>query len=124
MSPQIHLPEIEVLVLEDDYYLADDARRTLEDAGARVMGPFFDPDEAVRGAEERQPSCALLDINLGEGPSFVAAERLRAHGVPIIFVTGYDAETIPPALQDVPRLQKPIDAYKVLQAVQAVCGGG
>ncbi|MCR5876901.1 response regulator [Phenylobacterium sp. J426] len=124
MSPQIQLVGVEVLVLEDDYYLADDARRTLENAGARVIGPFYDPDHAVQAAEARKPTCALVDINLGDGLSFVAAERLQAGGVPIIFVTGYDAEMIPPALQDAPRLQKPIEPHAVLQAVRTVCAEG
>lgn len=121
MSRDIRLPDVEVLVLEDDYNLADDAARTLEEAGARVIGPFSDADEAVRAAQERKPSCALVDINLGGGPSFAAANALVSGGVPIIFVTGYDADVIPPQFQDAPRLLKPIEPYRIVEAVRSVC---
>lgn len=122
MSIQVDLRDIEVLVLEDDYYLADDARQILEGAGARVIGPFSDAAEAVSVAGERTPSCALVDINLGAGPSFTAAKALLAHGVPIILVTGYDGDSIPPELGEIPRLQKPFDLDKILNAVRSACG--
>lgn len=122
MSIQADLQDIEVLVLEDDYYLADDARQTLEDAGARVVGPFSDEMEAVSAADERKPNCALVDINLGAGPSFAAAKALLARGVPIILVTGYDEDSIPPEFGEAPRLQKPVELHKILRAVRLVCG--
>jgi len=122
MSSAIHLRDVEVLVLEDDFYLADDAKHTLEDAGARVVGPFADPAEAVSAAGARKPGCALVDINLGGGPNFTAAHALRAMGVPIIFLTGYDTEVIPEDLRDAPCLQKPIEPHRILKAVSSLCG--
>jgi DNA-binding response OmpR family regulator len=119
MNAKVDLHGVEVLVLEDDYYLADDMRRILEDSGAQVLGPFSEAVEAEGAAALRSPSCALVDINLGGGPSFSTAKALQAQGVPIIFVTGYDAEVIPADMRHVPCLQKPVELYKVLAAVRS-----
>ncbi|MGJ4945900.1 response regulator [Bradyrhizobium sp. HKCCYLS1011] len=109
-----------VLVIEDDYYLADDARQTLEDAGASVLGPVSSMEDALDLLDQTNPDCALVDINLGAGPSFASARAIRSRNIPLIFLTGYDASTIPSEFADAPRLQKPVDARKLLAAVAAL----
>ena len=37
-----------VLILEDEYFVADDMTRTLTRAGAEIVGPFVDHAEALR----------------------------------------------------------------------------
>ena len=64
-----------VLVLENDYFAADDERAALEAEGARVLGPFSQAGQAIAAAERARPDCALVDINLGSGPDFAAAAR-------------------------------------------------
>lgn len=113
----------DVLVVEDDFYLAEDSREALERAGATVLGPCSNAAEALRLAEARPPRCAVLDLNLGEGPAFGPARTLRARGVPVLFMTGYDAEVIPPDLADIERLEKPIRPPRLVAAVARLCGG-
>jgi CheY-like chemotaxis protein len=110
-----------VLVVEDRFLLADDLRRLLHEAGAEVMGPFCDARSAVAAAEQCKPACALVDINLGDGLDFDAAEALLAAGTPIVFVTGYDVEVVPGALSHVPHLRKPVNRGEILAAVEALC---
>jgi DNA-binding NarL/FixJ family response regulator len=110
-----------VLVLEKDAFVANDAIRALQDAGARVLGPFHDAADAIAEVDRRQPSCALVDINLGGGPNFAAARALIARGVPVVFITGYDTGPIPADLEKVPRLRKPVDGLKAIIAVKAIC---
>jgi two-component SAPR family response regulator len=62
-----------------------------------------------------EPDCAFIDVNLGHGPSFVIPLALTERAVPFAFVTGYDAETIPARFVNVPRIEKPVDAGKLLQ---------
>ena len=52
---------------------------------------------------------AVLDINLQEDPVYPVADALQAHGVPLLFATGYDPTSAPLALRAVPLRQKPID---------------
>jgi DNA-binding response OmpR family regulator len=121
MSEGKRLSGISVLVLEDDYYLADDARHALEDAGATVLGPCSRAAEAADLAERSRPDCALVDVNLGGGPNFAPAQALIERGVSVIFVTGYDCTVIPPNLAHVPCLQKPAHARKIVAAVGQAC---
>jgi DNA-binding NarL/FixJ family response regulator len=114
---------LSVLVLEKDSLITDDARRALQDAGARVVGPFQDAADAIAEVDRHRPSCALVDINLGAGPNFAAARALIARGIPVVFITGYDTGPIPADLEKVPRLQKPVNGHKAITAVKAVCGG-
>jgi DNA-binding response OmpR family regulator len=116
------LAGLSVLVVEDAYYLADDAREALAAAGARVLGPFPDAEGALASLERERADCALVDVNLGRGPSFAPARALAERGVPVIFVTGYDEGVIPEALREHPCLQKPIDPGRLVGAVARLCG--
>ena len=95
----------------------------LAHAGARVVGPFSTAEAAIEASRRDAIDCALIDINLGSGPNFDAAEALRKLGVPMVFVTGYDASVIPEALLDVPRLEKPFAEADVVNAVASICAG-
>lgn len=106
-----------VLVVDDDFYLAEDSRGALEEAGAIVLGPYGREEEALGSIEHQPPDLAVIDLNLGSGPSFKVARTIKASGVPIILVTGYDADVIPPDLADTTRLQKPVSNAKLVAAV-------
>lgn len=106
-----------VLVIEDDYYLATDEQNALQTAGAQVVGPCARASEAMLLVDGGRVDCALVDINLGHGPSFEAATVLRARGIPFLFTTGYDATTIPDEFADVARLEKPIGDKELIEAI-------
>lgn len=103
------LTDKRILILEDDFYIADDEKSLLEGAGAQVVGPFGSgcSQDDIDGAGRLDG--AIIDINLGRGPNFDVPRRLRERGVPFIFVTGYDEAVIPADLSDAPRIEKPID---------------
>ena len=52
---------------------------------------------------------AILDINLGDGMAYPVADILSARGVPFVFITGYEADTVDDRFSHVPVLQKPIE---------------
>lgn len=106
-----------VLVIEDDYYLATDEQNALQTAGAQVVGPCARASEAAMLVDGGHVDCALVDINLGQGPSFEAATVLRARGIPFLFTTGYDATTIPDEFAGVARLEKPIGDKELIDAI-------
>lgn len=117
MTGEANLSGHRVLVVEDDYYLATDAVRALEGAGADVMGPCPDEEAARAELEEQRPDAVVLDINLGAGPSFKLAEHLKDQGIPFVFTTGYDPEAIPEEFDHVERLQKPVPLRQIVSAV-------
>jgi DNA-binding LytR/AlgR family response regulator len=109
-----------VLVLEDDFYLAEDASGALRGAGAEVIGPCPSTAAAIKAIQARSPTAAIVDINLGTGPSFEMARVLRKAGTPFVFLTGYDQAVIPAEFEDVARLQKPVQLRHVVRAVAAL----
>ncbi|WP_424813179.1 response regulator [Roseococcus sp. YIM B11640] len=111
-----------VLVLEDDFYLAEDTAGALLGAGAKVVGPFPNEAAAMDAIGQERPSAAVVDINLGSGPSFRTARALQAAGTPFLFVTGYEARDIPAEFEGVVRLQKPVELREVVRAIAALTG--
>ena len=108
-----------VLVVEDDYYLAGDTAAALRGAGAEVLGPCPSEEAALDLLETETPSHAVLDLNLGGGgPRFEIAHTLKARGVPFIFLTGYDPDVVPPDFADVVRLQKPVPLRTIVETIE------
>src|SRR5690606_18041180 len=102
-------------------YMAGDTAAALRGAGAVVLGPC-PSEEATHGLMEHEtPTHAVLDLNLGGGgPRFEIAHLLKARGVPFVFLTGYDPDVVPPELEDVVRLQKPVPFRTIVEAVSAL----
>jgi DNA-binding response OmpR family regulator len=106
-----------VLVVEDEYYIATDAARALRSAGAEVVGPCASEEAASAEVVKQRPDAVVVDINLGGGPSFRLAERLKDRGIPFMFVTGYDEDVIPAQFDEIERLQKPVELRQMIEAV-------
>lgn len=106
-----------VLVVEDEYMMAQDLREALERQGAVVLGPVPSvPDALDLLRTGPAPDLAILDINLQGEMAYPVADALRARDIPFLFTTGYDAEDIPPAYADVPRAEKPIELRPIKEA--------
>ena len=113
------LQGLRILVVEDEYLLADDMRDALVDAGAEVLGPAANIGAATSlAAAELHLDAALLDINLGGTLVFEFADTLRARSVPFAFATGYDSSVVPDRFADVPRMEKPVTTRNVILALQ------
>lgn len=107
-----------ILVVEDEYFIADDVREGLERAGAEVVGPVPSLAEALDLARgEGVLDGAVLDVNLGGERVWPAAEALAARGVPVVLATGYDTGMIPPAHMHLTRCEKPVSAQILARAV-------
>jgi DNA-binding LytR/AlgR family response regulator len=110
------LRDVAVLVVEDQYYQADETRRALEAAGAAVLGPY---GSAAQALQSREPDCAVLDINLGAGADFALARLMATRGVPLVLLTGYDEKSIPNDLRRAAHLRKPTEAWRIVAAVKS-----
>ena len=79
-----------VLVVEDEYLLAEDLRMTLERYGAEVLGPVPSVGEAMASiADHPELDGAVLDMNLRGNMVFPVADMLVARGITFFFTTGY-----------------------------------
>ncbi|WP_325059955.1 response regulator [Vitreimonas sp.] len=105
-----------VLVVEDEPLVSMMMQRLVSQFGGHVVGPFSGPRDA-RSALDTEIDAALLDVNAGDEMVYPLAEELLARDVPIIFVTGYQAEAIDPRFADAPLLTKPIEPDELAVAV-------
>jgi DNA-binding response OmpR family regulator len=110
--------ERRVLVIEDEYFIADEIREFLADQGAEILGPVADMENGLHLLEQGIVHCAVLDINLGGQSVFPLARALRAREVPWIYVTGYELPRIPEGLQGEAYLEKPVNKMALIRALE------
>jgi DNA-binding NtrC family response regulator len=118
---EIDLGGRRVLVVEDEYFIADEIAGALERYRASVVGPVPDVEGARELVNAEVVDCAVLDINLKGEMVFAFAEELEAKGVPFVFATGYDAPMIPARFGGIPRFEKPLKMDALLTTVAAHC---
>lgn len=107
-----------VLVVEDDFVVAEETAYGLERYGATVMGPALTVREALGLLEaEGAPDFAVLDVNLGGERVYPVAEALRASSTRFVFATGYAAELIDPRFAGAPVCEKPVSARRLARAL-------
>lgn len=110
-----------VLVVEDEYFIADEIRQGLVDLGAEVVGPFPNFHDAVAVVRSgRQIDVALLDINVRSEMVFPLARTLQSRDVPVVFTTGYDRSSLGPEFQDAVLWQKPLNLSTALPSLVAM----
>jgi PAS domain S-box-containing protein len=98
-----------VLLVEDEALVAMMIQEFLTEYGHSVIGPISTMSAAALIAKDGDFDAAILDINLGDGMVYPVADTLSARGIPFVFVTGYEADTVAERFSEVPILQKPIE---------------
>jgi DNA-binding response OmpR family regulator len=113
-----------ILVVEDEYFLADDIVQALTALGARIVGPYGDLDEATNVVNrDIAIDAAIVDINLHNEMVFPLARMLRSRKVPLVFTTGYDRSAVEPEFQDVRIWGKPLDLKAIARELTTVIRG-
>lgn len=112
---ELPLLDTKVLIVEDDYWQADECRYQLAEAGAEVVAMAGAVSSALATLESVQVDVGLLDVNLGGRESFDVARGLIARGVPVLFLTGYEPDYLPDDLATVPVITKPAPWRMVIQ---------
>jgi DNA-directed RNA polymerase specialized sigma24 family protein/CheY-like chemotaxis protein len=81
----------DVLIIEDETFIAMDIEALVESLGHRVIGVARTHGEAVALARQKRPGLILADIQLADGSSGLDAvnELLASFEVPVIFITAY-----------------------------------
>ena len=102
------LSGLRILVVEDDYHLADELCTGLQEAGAQVLGPAPTVAHALGLlANNPRPDAAVLDVNLGGEFSWPVVDVLLTRGVPVLLASGYDVSVFPAQYTQLPRCEKP-----------------
>jgi two-component sensor histidine kinase len=110
-----------ILIVEDAVLLALELETGLQEAGAEVVGPAYELEEAMALLDQKIDA-AVLDANLNGRSVTPVAEALAARGVPFLFATGYGGAAGAPAGFDAPIIRKPYDVTQVAAAVADLLG--
>ena len=109
-----------VLIIEEDFLVAEDLRCTVEKAGGTIIGPVADASLALEVAEKEQIDVALLEIGPRDRSSGAIARMLAYRLIPLILVTGYVREALPPEMENALYLAKPVMTDAVLNVITAL----
>ena len=108
---------LRVLVVEDDFLIAQHMAMMLSDLGCVVIGPEGKADRAAAVARSQPLDGAVMDINLGGQTQYALIETIFDIGIPIVLTTGYAMPDLPPRLRGCPRLRKPVGQRELAQAI-------
>jgi DNA-binding response OmpR family regulator len=109
----------EILVVEDEPFIALDISEALETAGASVVVTNT-LKEALLLVERDKIEGAILDHGLGDGDSSPLCVRLHQRGIPFLIYSGFGA--IDGACQGAPHLPKPATEQQIVEAMGSLFG--
>jgi DNA-binding response OmpR family regulator len=109
-----------VLIIEDEWMIADDVAAALTTAGCNVAGVAGSIRKALALVNEVQCDVAVLDANLDGASAEPVAKALRQRGVPFLVLSGYASEERCETLADAPFLAKPYSGADLVARVRAL----
>lgn len=113
-----------ILVVEDEFFIAQEIADAVALAGYEVVGPFARVARALERLEQGPPcDAAVLDVSLRNESSLPIAEKLAGEGIPFVVVTGFSLAQVPAGMTAAPVLAKPLDAERLLGAIGGLLPG-
>ncbi len=84
-----------ILIVEDEYVVANDLRLILEKAGYRINGVAVSVEEAMECLQQQKPDIVLLDIMLeGKKSGIDLARELRAQNIAFVYLSANSSQKI------------------------------
>lgn len=114
------LKDRRIMVVEDQYLIADDLCRALVAAGAEVIGPFATEAKAFSSLDAGSIDAAVLDLDLNGRSSLDLAKRLTALNIPFVIASGFPEGTIPADFAAVQLWSKPYDPTALAAALPQI----
>jgi ActR/RegA family two-component response regulator len=105
-----------VLVVEDEYFVADDCVNEVRKRGLEVVAAGT-LEDAIEFAQAPGICGALIDIDLRGEKAFELVHLLRERMIPFVIYTGYSAEFFSKELSSVPLFQKPSQISDVVDVL-------
>jgi CheY-like chemotaxis protein len=116
----LDLAGVRAFVVEDEALVLMTLEDMLADFGCVLVASARDVDEAMRLAPDAAVDVALLDVNLSGVRIDPVARLLAARGIPIVFVTGYEAPSLPQGIARSIRVGKPFQAEQLAYGMRQV----
>jgi CheY-like chemotaxis protein len=112
-----------VLLVEDEVMIRMMVADMIEQLGHAVTAEAGDVGHATELAQNGLFDLAILDVNLNGKMSFPAASILVERRIPLIFASGYAADSFPAEFRSTPQLQKPFQIETLARAIAAAGEG-
>lgn len=110
-----------ILIVEDEYLIAEDLAALLREAHADIIGPAASLPHAMRlVADTDHIDAAVLDINLRGVEVFPCVDELRSRGIPALFMTGYGENNVLANYAAIGRCEKPLGASHVVEELRSL----
>lgn len=107
-----------LLLVEDDYWIAQDMVDILEACGAVVIGPAASVEAAIELIDQTEHiDGAVLDVNLQGAMAWPIADALLQRGVRFVFASGYNGSIVPAPYSEIVCLQKPMKLNKIVNGL-------
>jgi DNA-binding LytR/AlgR family response regulator len=107
-----------LLIVEDEYLIAQDLVYGPRREGIDVLGPYSSIASAIDVVHATDNiGAAILDLNIHGRVAFDLAEKLAERNIPFIFYTGYDSVIVPDKFRQVSRVRKPADWSEIKRAL-------
>lgn len=119
MNNDIFQQENNVLVVEDDYFIACDLCSMLTNSGYTVIGPAATATDALTLIDSTPPHAAVLDVNLGDHRVTPVVQELARRKIPYILTSAYNSPHFAnePLLASAVNIGKPISSDALLAEV-------
>ena len=114
-----------VLVVEDDWLIAEDLKGTLEELGCKVLGPAASCAAAIDIIQRERADLAYVDTQLGSETCEPVLKECDRRRIKVVISTGHFANELPAYAVGFPILSKPFARAHVeasLQGYDAVDG--
>jgi two-component sensor histidine kinase/DNA-binding response OmpR family regulator len=118
------LAGMRLLVVEDEPLVSMLLSEILTGLGATIAGPYGRLADGMAAAKAERFDGAILDINLAGEHADPLADLLMGVGVPFVFITGYQRDSVDRRYANVPVLQKPIDGAALESVLLTLLGPG
>jgi two-component SAPR family response regulator len=108
-----------ILIVEDEWLLADHLDGIVTDAGGTVLGPFATAGQALAAlaGDAPRPDVATLNVVLIDHMSFDVADRLGDLAIPYTFLSANRPYTLPERFRTTPLIGKPFSDRQVIEAL-------
>ena len=111
-----------VLIIEDDWLIADHICQLVERAGATSVDMADTEDDAVAQALDHRPDVIISDVDLkagGNGPDAVQRIVVTLGEIPVMFVTG-EPRSFRSRSSATQVLHKPVNDLTLVAAFRAI----
>jgi hypothetical protein len=102
-----------ILIVEDEFFIAENCASDAEEAGFEVAGPYLklgDVPQELSGI-----SGAIIDLKVGGVLAYALIDRLLEMNIPITLYTGYDVHCCPKKYAELSRVIKPLPCVEAVK---------